>query len=59
MTSTRTSFIGKGDFGVRFADTPEARKAVIQHVYVGPYSADVKTVSPTKVAGALMERMFR
>ena len=37
----------------------EGRKALIRHVYAGPYHAEVEHVRPAKVAGALLGRIFR
>ena len=51
--------VGESNFGVRFAECPEARKALIRHVYAGPYHAEVEHVRPAKVAGALLGRIFR
>ena len=52
------SACGKGDFGIQFIRGPEARKALIQDVYAGPYDADIKDVRPNRVAKALLSRMF-
>jgi len=48
----------KGGFAVRFLESPEMRKKLIQHVYAGPYNAEVHDVRPSKVATALLERVF-
>lgn len=50
---------GAGDFGLRFAETPEARAALIRHVYAGPYHAGIEDVRPIEVATALFNRVFR
>jgi len=46
-------------FAVHFAKSPANRKALIQHVYAGPYHAEVHDVRPSKVATALLARVFR
>lgn len=50
--------VGKDNFAVRFAENPELRKRLIQHVYAGPYNAEVNDVRPSKVASALLSRVF-
>ena len=50
--------VSKSDFGIQFVRGPEARKALIQDVYAGPYDADIKNVRPNRVAKALLSRMF-
>lgn len=51
--------IGKDNFAVHFAESPANRKALIQHVYAGPYHAEVHDVRPSRVATALLARVFR
>ncbi len=50
---------GTEDFALRFAETAEARTALIRHIYAGPYHASVGQVRPTKVAAAVLDRVFR
>ena len=51
----RTDKVG---FAVRFLENPEVRKKLIQHVYAGPYNAEVRDVRAAKVATALLGRVF-
>jgi hypothetical protein len=51
--------VDAASFGLRFAQSAEAHAALIRHVYAGSYHAGVDDVRPTKVAGALLRRVFR
>lgn len=46
-------------FGLRFAQSAKAHAALIRHVYAGPFHAGVDDIRLTKVAGALIRRVFR
>ena len=46
-------------FAVHFAPSQEMRASLVRHVYGGRYGGTVSEVSASKVAGAVINRVFR
>jgi hypothetical protein len=47
------------DFAVEFAPSKELRHKLVRHVYGGRYSGGPGRINPSKVVGALFDRVFR
>ena len=50
--------VGGDNFGIKFLQSPEARRSLIQHIYTGPYNAEIEDVHPTQVAKAIAKRVL-